>query len=1286
MGEKVDLHVGGYHCTEAIGTGGMGSVFKATVEADGKPVAKGATVAVKLLHPHLRSVPEFIKRFHREAKLAAKIDHPNVVRVIEDGQEGHHHYIVMEYAEGLRLNDLIGGQPLSPQQTIEVMNQTCAALTAAGSIADPEEPGRIRSLVHRDIKPDNLIIQPLDRKQLDTMTQTGDKTALANIRVKLLDFGLAKDVKALSTILSQTGQSLGTPAYMSPEQCRGGEVDPRSDIYSLGVVAYHMITGTQPFAGPTTVAFAQQHAEEIPPDILKRNPMCPRNLADCIYRCLAKDPKDRYADPAELQADLVRVAKGQPVAKVHRFKKKGSFSTKKVAVIAGAGVLACLLAVAAVSYFTTDRAKTDLAQAMQRADVQIAAQDYAGAKKTLEDAIAAVPDRGDKAELTEPAQKKLTEIVPKAVAQEEDRKVAALLKEASDLLAAGKFQEARDTAQSGFIGYPHNPRVEEFRRIRDEAERKISEAAVAKTQREQEAKIELTKAQTKFDAADYKSAVQIASDALGKYADTSAKSSLEALVQQANAKLSEQAGFEKNAQTALANIHSLIAERKWAQAVAASNEAVTTYASAVCATELRQARVQATDGKNESDKRFTQYRDEGDAAFNAIPANYAAARLSYKKALAEHEDTDVKDRLATCVDRTTKQPVAVIDFEEKGDVASALGAKDAGQTVAELVLTRFGQDRYQLIERSQLAALLANVDLTIALVRDDPEKVIGKLTGVKYLVLGRVSKLGNIIVTARTVNATDGKVLQTAEVSAEDARGIQNALTELVKILQMTDPEKKAYLDEKQYPQLLADARSKAQAEDFDGAIAIYRRALAIKSTVAVEDELKKVQSDKAVGDTPENLLRHLVDSFSSRDPVKFGQGFHPSLSGKVTEAFKVELDAMACMRQLLAEAKTHFSKEDYDGLYKQYGPFTENYIVCCGMFWPLSLELAAIDWKQMVIQTSGVKAQVTYKGKSLWDGPMGIRQVGNRWYVDCDDDKTRKEFLATMDRDAEGHKAALDGIRAQIQAIKDGKLQSLKEMQSFNPGTGKTIVPKELTLDLGNQVTMKLALIPAGKFTMGSPAGEKDRADDEVQHDVTISKPFYMGIFEVTQEQYQQVVGTNPSKFKGAQNPVEQVSWNDAADFCKKLSQTTGKTVTLPTEAQWEYACRAGTTTPFHTGQTISTDEANYNGNSVYGNGQKGTDRQTTIPVGSFKPNAFGLYDMHGNVLEWCSDWYGSYANANQVDPAGPSSGEYRVLRGGCWNGIPQDCRSAGRSGVVPGYPGYRFSNFGFRVVVDLK
>ena len=267
-------------------------------------------------------------------------------------------------------------------------------------------------------------------------------------------------------------------------------------------------------------------------------------------------------------------------------------------------------------------------------------------------------------------------------------------------------------------------------------------------------------------------------------------------------------------------------------------------------------------------------------------------------------------------------------------------------------------------------------------------------------------------------------------------------------------------------------------------------------------------------------------------------------------------------------------------------------------------------------------------------------------------------------------------------------------------PSSGPAMQPstqpaKELTLDLGNKVTMKLVEIPAGKFLMGSPETEKERDQygtfvpygtpprlRETQHEVTISKPFYLGVYEVTQEQYEQVVGRNPSTFKGARNPVETVSWEDAAEFCQKLSQKTGKTVSLPTDAQWEYACRAGTTTPFHTGQTISTDEANYNGNYVYGNGQKGKYNDSTIAVGTFKPNAWGLYDMHGNVWEWCSDWYSPMTDATATDPAGPASGGSHVARGGCWRWTPGFCRSAFRYGLDISF-GCRSGCYGFRVAV---
>jgi formylglycine-generating enzyme required for sulfatase activity len=230
----------------------------------------------------------------------------------------------------------------------------------------------------------------------------------------------------------------------------------------------------------------------------------------------------------------------------------------------------------------------------------------------------------------------------------------------------------------------------------------------------------------------------------------------------------------------------------------------------------------------------------------------------------------------------------------------------------------------------------------------------------------------------------------------------------------------------------------------------------------------------------------------------------------------------------------------------------------------------------------------------------------------------------------------------------------------------------KELTLDLGNGVSMKLVLIPAGKFTMGSPVNEKGRDQGEVQHGVTISKPFYLGKFPVTQEQWQAVMGANPSDFEGAQNPVENVSWIDCQDFIAKLNQKfQGQKASLPTEAQWEYACRAGTTTAYNTGDSEDAlKEAGWYGSN---------SEKKTHPVGQKKPNAWGLYDMHGNVSEWCSDWSGDYPAGEKTDPMGSKAGIHRVLRGGSWNYDPALCRSAIRS---RGVPGCRVDIGGFRVL----
>ncbi|MFE4108389.1 formylglycine-generating enzyme family protein [Almyronema epifaneia] len=260
------------------------------------------------------------------------------------------------------------------------------------------------------------------------------------------------------------------------------------------------------------------------------------------------------------------------------------------------------------------------------------------------------------------------------------------------------------------------------------------------------------------------------------------------------------------------------------------------------------------------------------------------------------------------------------------------------------------------------------------------------------------------------------------------------------------------------------------------------------------------------------------------------------------------------------------------------------------------------------------------------------------------------------------------------------------------------------LSLEAG-QIPLDMVYIPPGSFLMGSPEHEQGRyANETPQHLVTIAQPFFMGKHPITQAQWRVVakqpqiehqLDPDPSNFKGENRPVEKVSWLEAVEFCRRLEKATGRPYRLPSEAEWEYACRAGTTTPFHFGESITTNLANYRGtdweyegktySGAYGDGPHGEFREETTDVGSFDvANAFGLYDMHGNVWEWCQDWWHDSYEGSPEDGSAwlahdDDAEEKRVLRGGSWGGNPVNCRSAVRFRLTPDDGG---SGVGLRVV----
>jgi formylglycine-generating enzyme required for sulfatase activity len=264
----------------------------------------------------------------------------------------------------------------------------------------------------------------------------------------------------------------------------------------------------------------------------------------------------------------------------------------------------------------------------------------------------------------------------------------------------------------------------------------------------------------------------------------------------------------------------------------------------------------------------------------------------------------------------------------------------------------------------------------------------------------------------------------------------------------------------------------------------------------------------------------------------------------------------------------------------------------------------------------------------------------------------------------------------------------------AWPPGPGRSAPAPLLKKQFTNSIGMKLVRIPPGKFTMGSPKGEEGRQAGELQHEVEITRAFFLGAYEVTQGQFKKIMGTNPSWFSSAGGgraavggldtsdfPVEMMTWNEAVEFCKKLSALPAekgarRVYRLPSEAEWEHACRAGAReyAPFAFGKSLSPKQANF-AESRLGR---------TCKVGSYKPNAWGLYDMHGNVFEWCADWYDLhyYRSSPKKDPPGPATGIYRRLRGGGWNYPVSYARSAWHGCNTADF---RYNQFGFRVACDV-
>jgi uncharacterized protein (TIGR02996 family) len=320
--------------------------------------------------------------------------------------------------------------------------------------------------------------------------------------------------------------------------------------------------------------------------------------------------------------------------------------------------------------------------------------------------------------------------------------------------------------------------------------------------------------------------------------------------------------------------------------------------------------------------------------------------------------------------------------------------------------------------------------------------------------------------------------------------------------------------------------------------------------------------------------------------------------------------------------------------------------------------------------------------------------------HADPNDEATWLALADWLDEDGQADRAELVRLVRYLRALPvlevTPERAALEDrvVDLLNAGV-RPVVPEVV-----NSIGMRLALIPPGRFRMGSPPSEKERGSDEEAHEVELTRPFYLGVFPVTQSQWLRVMGYNPSYFcvtGGGEDqvagldtsdfPVEHVSWEEAQAFLAKLAalpaeEGAGWLYRLPTEAEWEYTCRGGTSTPFCFGNPLSSTQANFDGGHPAGDAEEGLRLGRTCAVGSYRPNAWGLFDMHGNVWEWCSDRCAEdyYGKSPAKDPTGPSAGSRRVIRGGGWISTSQSCRAAYRDGALPSRQG---PSIGFRVAL---
>ncbi len=1232
QGEGELGRLGQYRVLKELGRGGMGMVLY----AEDSHLRRMA--ALKIMLPKFARDAHARDRFLREARAAAKLQHDNVVTIYQVGEENKIPFIAMEFLKGVPLDQYLKEKgELEISQTIRIAREIAEGLQAAHEVG----------LIHRDIKPANIWLEA------------------PKGRVKILDFGLAREAND-DIHLTKSGAVVGTPAYMAPEQARGEAVDARSDLWSLGVVLYRLCTGKQPFSGPNTMAVLMAIGTEKPIPVRKLNPKVPVELEGLIHLLLSKDAAKRPPSAQDVVDALSDIEK--PIAGAPQVVKEVVYVTLPTEVDNSP-----FEGIDDSDYQNPQqKIKTPASPERKRRESSLSKTPVAHAPsspKKLYLAVGAIafltlaiggffafrgspkerPKVAESQNKETPKLVKAKEVVKTSEEMSPDRRAAELLLPHVASLTLQSADGKQHLVRSG------NPLpTQPFSLVVIDAGGWRSGPVVPK----EVIRTGLFPSEGPLQSLtaikeNGSGRLNLSTDDIVQLCDSSAAETLTTL----------QAVFQLNGATisALKKLPKLTSLRCFANT--ADNEVLARLKELPGLTDLQMINIGASTSR------------VGESGFAAI------ATLPLKR--INLGSCQVSDLAA--FRHVTRMPdlefINVSDTNKFGD--SALAEFTQCAKLRHLVIRNTAVTA-EAVKRFRAALPNCKVEWD-----GDAEAQIANPDR-------KAAELLHPHIDGLWVRFADGRRLQ---IKKSDAVPEEAFVVDAIDVSQGNSALPPNFNNEILLPAVLPlrlirrlslsmYAASPFTDEEFERLASapfcdqLETLSASFELSAASIDSLKKISRLKNLGCQARKIadadLVRLVELPELKILFLLGLGTSGQVSVKGYRSLaamplskihligprRIELESIQTLATMQALINFGFSITARDELLPEIAKFA-----CL---------------KDLNLNGN---RELTDTGLSHLAGCKALRNLDLSDSTGVTMEGIAK-LSATLPRCQIKSNFGKTGPKIPAPALLKAPFTQEQAEKARAEWAKYEEIPERKQLELPKGVKLDLVLIPPGQFRMGT----EGNTTNEVPHDVTITKPFYMAVTETTQEQYEAVMGKNPSNFAAKGNhkerlepgaetikfPVDKVNWLEAQAFCKSIGSQ------LPSEAQWEYACRAGTNADFHFGNSLNGDKANCNGKVPFGMNEKGPNLERTTKVASYGANSFGLHDMHGNVREWCRDWYAEKTDdLGEKDPERTIkiSEDLRVLRGGCWFVTPLYCRSAARNA---GAAGKCEDVNGFRVIVQ--